>query len=510
MSKTLKYFDGLTWDTITWKTSYEKVRSIQKRIFKASRSDEKEKMWFLQKLLLRNPHAKLIAVKSVNTILNGVKKVNVDNKISTSTKDDIQLIELAKSLNLNGKVNPMLQSFMQKNRMFRKQPVNKQLIQELAKQALCKLVLEPEWEAKFELHSYGFRNEKSNYDSIETIKSILYSNVDKYVYVGQIKNCFEKLEHESLIKKLNTFPLMREQITSWLKTGILNSYPNLTEYEHIKIKRDEIDTLLFNIALHGLEEHLINSISDTKSYELQNDKTTRFPSKECAIGVVRYRNDFVIIQKNLRIVHIVKQETKNWLEKLGLTINDKKAIIKLASQSFEFLDFHITYLKIHNTFQVKIMPNKSSINRITEQTREIIQCNKAVSAYQLIERLRPIILNWATYFQFSDSKEIFSKVDHIIFQQLRSWVFRRSIRQGRKIVKEHYFPSNMVYKFQNREYRANWVLTGTKKIQENKSIIIYLPKISWIRNKNFLRTNRSYSLYDANENYFLGSKFLYK
>ena len=87
MSKTLKYFDGLTWDTIEWKTSYEKVRSIQKRIFKASRSGEKEKMWFLQKLLLRNPHAKLIAVKSVNTILNGVKKVNVDNKISTSTKD---------------------------------------------------------------------------------------------------------------------------------------------------------------------------------------------------------------------------------------------------------------------------------------------------------------------------------------------------------------------------------------------------------------------------------------
>ena len=58
MSKTINYFNGLTWDDIVWSHSYEKVRCIQKRIFKASQSGDIKRMWFLQKLLLRNPHAK--------------------------------------------------------------------------------------------------------------------------------------------------------------------------------------------------------------------------------------------------------------------------------------------------------------------------------------------------------------------------------------------------------------------------------------------------------------------
>jgi hypothetical protein len=62
MSQTFNYFNGLTWDKVVWSNSYEKVRRIQKRIFKASKSGDKKRMWFLQKLLITNPHAKLIAV----------------------------------------------------------------------------------------------------------------------------------------------------------------------------------------------------------------------------------------------------------------------------------------------------------------------------------------------------------------------------------------------------------------------------------------------------------------
>ena len=71
--KTKKFFEGIAWNKVVWKESYYKVRLIQMRIFKASRKNDKRVMWFLQKLLTRNPHAKLVAVHQVTTLNKGKK-----------------------------------------------------------------------------------------------------------------------------------------------------------------------------------------------------------------------------------------------------------------------------------------------------------------------------------------------------------------------------------------------------------------------------------------------------
>jgi hypothetical protein len=49
-----------------------------------------------------------------------------------------------------------------------------------AGQALAKLALEPEWEAKFEPNSYGFRLGRSCHDAIEAIHASI-NQQDKYV-----------------------------------------------------------------------------------------------------------------------------------------------------------------------------------------------------------------------------------------------------------------------------------------------------------------------------------------
>src|SRR5689334_17359567 len=89
MSETFNYFNGLTWDKIVWSISYEKVRRIQKRIFKASISNDKKRMWFLQKFLLRNPHAKLIAVYTVTTLNKGRKTMGIDKQMIISPEEKL-------------------------------------------------------------------------------------------------------------------------------------------------------------------------------------------------------------------------------------------------------------------------------------------------------------------------------------------------------------------------------------------------------------------------------------
>jgi RNA-directed DNA polymerase len=261
MSKTINYFSGLTWDDIIWSHSYEKVRCIQKRIFKASRSGDIKRMWFLQKLLLRNPHAKSIAVHIVTTLNKGRKTAGIDKQKVISSDDKLKL---AQNLRLNGKANLVRRVWIPKPGKTEKRPLGIPTIQDRAKQALCKLVLEPEWEAKFEPNSYGFRPGRSAQDAIEAIYSNLHFNVDKYVYDADIRKCFDMINHDALLSKMNTFPLMREQVLAWLKAGIFDRYANTPKISNPEMGTPQggvISPLLANIALHGLEEHLLNFVS---------------------------------------------------------------------------------------------------------------------------------------------------------------------------------------------------------------------------------------------------------
>ena len=226
--------------------------------------------------------------------------------------------------------------------------------------------------------------------------------------------------------------------------------------------------------------------------------------KRAALGIVRYAYDFVIIHRNIEIMQLVIQETKSWLIKVGLEISEEKSSLRLTSQSFKFLGFQIAYIynKTDMKFRVKITPSKENVLRIAEKTRTIIQNNKAASAYRLIGKLRPVLLEWANYFKFCECKVTFSKVDSIIFQQLRAWIFRRVVRQGRIKVKENYFPSGQIYTFQGRTYIANWILNGSKKSTNGNLITIYLPKISWISKEKHIKVKGNASVYDGNEVYW--------
>nr|AKF33572.1 hypothetical protein [Ulva sp. UNA00071828] len=63
-----------------------------------------------------------------------------------------------------------------------------------AKQALAKMALEPEWEAKFEPNSYGFRPGRSSRDAIEAIHHTL-RETGKFVLDADISKCFDKIDH---------------------------------------------------------------------------------------------------------------------------------------------------------------------------------------------------------------------------------------------------------------------------------------------------------------------------
>ena len=94
-------------------------------------------------------------------------------------------------------------------------------MEDRARQALAKMALEPEWEAKFEPNSYGFRPGRSCHDAVEAIW-ICINQAPKYALDADIAKCFDRISHDALLDKLGTFPEMRRAIKTWLKAGIMD------------------------------------------------------------------------------------------------------------------------------------------------------------------------------------------------------------------------------------------------------------------------------------------------
>lgn len=492
----------LTWNKIDWGNSYNIVRRSQRRIFKASKLGDIRKVRQLQQRLIRSSHAKLIAVQQVTTLNKGKNTPGVEGFVPTSSS---MKLTLAKNLHLNGKASLVKRVWIPKPGKLEKRPLDIPTIQDRAKQALAKLALEPEWEAKFEPNSYGFRPGRSSHDAIEAIFLHLRTKTDKLVYDADIRKCFDRINHDALIAKLKTFPLMERQIIAWLKAGIMEEYANTPRCTTTGTPQGGIiSPLLANIALHGLEEHLKDYVSSRKFPKPYSNAGRGAKTKRAALGVIRYADDFVIIHRNAEIMEKVILETKTWLANLGLEISSEKTKLRKASETFTFLGFQIALVTKQGRHRVKITPSKENVKKLTDKTRNIIQNNKSASAYSLIYLLRPIIIGWGNYFRCCECKETFKKVDNILFNQIRAWVFRRAIRQGRQTVKQKYFPEGRVYNFQNRTYQANWILNGTRTLKGGKPRRTHLTKMAWIASEKYVKIKETASVYDGQHLYWAG------
>jgi len=238
------------WKDIQWKPIEERVFRLQLRIYKAAANQDFDKMYRLQKLLISSSSAKYLSVRKVTQENKGKRTFGVDQHIVKPTKERFAL---ANQLTLDGKSSPI-------RRVYSSRSDGKQrllgipTITDRAKQMLVYLALSPQWEAQFEATSYGFKPGRSVLDAMESI-FLGISKKPKWVLDADISKCFERINHEYLLDKCNTFPEMRKQIKAWLKAGILDC----EEYSLSEMGTPQggvISPLLSNIALDGMRDHL--------------------------------------------------------------------------------------------------------------------------------------------------------------------------------------------------------------------------------------------------------------
>ena len=383
-------------------------------------------------------------------------------------------------------------------------------MEDRARQALLKLAIEPEWEAKFEPNSYGFRPGRSCHDASQAIfDSIRYK--PKWVLDADISKCFDRIDHNVLLRKLNTTPTMARQIRAWLKSGVLDR-GNWFPTNEGTPQGGVISPLLANIALHGLEEY-IKQWAETWKGRKENNRSS--------ISLIRYADDFVVLHKEKPIIQEAKTLIEQWLHGYSLELSENKTRIchtlydsEEEEAGFDFLGWNVRQYQVGKNhsgrcngkllgFKTIIRPSDKSIKNHYKKIVEVLDSMRGKSQEAIIGKLNPIIKGWCNYHKTVCSKETFSHIDNLVYNKLRRWIKRRHPNKTLKWCEEKYFHLTKEKNLDGKDRDAKWVFSTPSDIANSPVAGTHeLWKHAWTPIERHIKIEGTKSPFDGDWRYW--------
>jgi len=273
-----------------------------------------------------------------------------------------------------------------------KRPLGIPTVRDRIAQTVCKMILEPIFEADFEDSSYGFRPNRSSKDAITAIKEHLKEGKSE-VYDADLSKYFDTIPHDKLqiaLKQRIADPRILKLINKWLKVPVYEDgqYTSGKDNHSGTPQGGVISPLLANIYFHLIDR-------------IVNDPRSLF----CKHGVriVRYADDFVLMGRKLPEELIDK--LKSLLHRMGLSLNEGKTRkIDARTESFNFLGFTIRYdkdIKGRDIRYWNIMPSKKSEQKIRDKVKEYLSAHGHYKADDVANGLNSIIRGWINYFSIA-------------------------------------------------------------------------------------------------------------
>lgn len=295
-------------------------------------------------------------------------------------------------------------------------------------QTVCKMILEPIFEADFEDISYGFRPERGAKDAIKTIKTNLQMGKVN-VLDADMSKYFDTIPHDKLmitLKQRISDPRMLKLIIKWLKAPIFedNQFKGGKRNKVGTPQGGVISPLLSNIYLHLLDRIVNNPKSLFSKY---------------GIKIVRYADDFVLMGEKINQQAIEK--LKELINRMGLTINESKTrLVEAKQEAFHFLGFTMSYdkdTKGRNIRYWNVTPSKKSEQKIRDKVKEYLKSHGHSNVYTVTNDLNAILRGWLNYFD----------IQGVSYPAMS----KRRLR---------YYLSNSIYRYYNRKSQRKCRLHG--------------------------------------------------
>ncbi len=447
------------WDAISWRRHEDNVRRLRQRIFKAVQDGDLAKARNLQKMMLRSWSNTLVSVRQATQRNTGRKTAGIDGEVALTSPARMELAVRVHSQLTTWQPRAVKRVYIPKagNRA-KLRPLGIPVIADRCHQGRVRSALEPEWEARFEPRSYGFRPGRSCQDAAQAIYMTCKGSRAKRVWAldADLASAFDKIDHDRLLDALGSFPA-RDLIRDWLRAGVFEAGKGFAPTEEGTPQGGVISPLLLNVALHGLEEAA--GVRYFTSGKQAGETRAGSPV------VIRYADDMIALCHSQEQAQQVKARLTEWLAPRGLVFNqDKTTIVHLDHEGFDFLAFNVRRYR----GKLLIKPSKAAIRRIRSRVAVEMRSLRGSNAAAVLATIVPITRGWATYYRGVVSKEVFTSLDDYMWKLTYKWAAYSHENKPKAWIINRYYGQF------NPTRQDRWVFG-------NRDSGAYLPKFAWTK-----------------------------
>ncbi|MGH4011664.1 MAG: group II intron reverse transcriptase/maturase [Pseudonocardiaceae bacterium] len=419
---------SLDWDTVQWRRVEDEARRLRQRIFAASQAGDLKRVRNLQKLMLRSRSNALMSVRRVTEVNAGRKTAGVDGRVVVSPEQKAELADWVQHQAQPWSPRPVKRVYVPKSNG-RRRPLGIPVIADRCLQALAVTALEPEWEARFEPKSYGFRPGRGCHDAIVAIHTTASRTDAKRLWVldADLEAAFDRLNHDHIYQSLGTFPA-RGLVRQWMKAGVIED-GRFTPTEDGVPQGGVISPLLLNVALHGMEA------AAGVRYHITGTRAGK-TMPNCP-AVIRYADDLIALCHSREQAEQVKARLVEWLAPRGLGFNeDKTRITHLEQGGVDFLGFTI---RRYPNGKLLTKPSNDAVRRIRKRLSAEVKALRGANADAVTAKLNPIIAGWAAYYRIGVSKRVFNALDAHVWRLVYKWArFSHSNKSTRWVIARYF------------------------------------------------------------------------
>jgi RNA-directed DNA polymerase len=449
--------DAEDWYGFDWDQAERDVGRLRQRIFAASQAGDLKKVRNLQRLMLRSRANAAISVRRVTEVNAGRKTPGVDGKVALMASQKADLADWCQRRSRLWTARPVRRVLIPKPGSAKMRALGIPVIADRALQAMTVNALEPEWEARFEPKSYGFRPGRGCHDAIAAIFWTVAGSRTKrrWALDADLKAAFDHADHDHILRQLGTFPA-RERIAGWLKAGVVED-GRLAPTEAGTPQGGVISPLIFNVVLHGMEE------AAGAAYRWNPYRETESAVPGTPV-LVRYADDLVALCDSREQAEQVKTRLEPWLAARGLALSEEKTRVVHLGEGFDFLGFNVR----RYDQKLLIKPSTGAVRRIRRRLADEVRALRGANAAAVIRAIAPIVRGWSAYYRGVVSTETFRKLDRYLWQLLYKWALYRHNHRSKRQVVARYFGQ-----FHPRR-KDRWVFG-------DRETGAYLPRFGWTK-----------------------------